>query len=403
MTMGTMSRDADRVAPALEHRIPSRRVSPFTSSAAAETPDAVPFVLVHGLASNLQLVGRRGRAAPRARPHGDRARPAGPWPSDAPEAGYDLDTAVADLLALIDALGLERPVLAGQSWGGNVVLELAWRRPDALRGVACVDGGIIELAEWYPTWEACLAALTPPSLDHLTMAELRARLRQSNPAFPEGALAAYEHCFRVRPDGTIEPRLARHRHLQILRSLWEHRPSRRYATLTHAGDAAARRHRGRRRTAAKRQAEAAALASGGKIRSRWFAPGHHDLHLQFPERGDGRSRGSRAGRILRVSARAPRLLTLMGSGETAPTMVTTHREVVARFGDAAPPRRPARHAVWLPGERRGDHPAGHRVLRPPRAAGHRGRPGSWDPSPPIPGSARPLPRPRPSRACARPT
>src|SRR5262245_27878884 len=26
----------------------------------------------------------------------------------------------------------------------------------------------------------------------------------------------------------------------------------------------------------------------------------------------------------------------MGSGETAPTMVTTHREVVARFGDAPP-------------------------------------------------------------------
>jgi hypothetical protein len=37
-----------------------------------------------------------------------------------------------------------------------------------------------------------------------------------------------------------------------------------------------------------------------------------------------------------MSARTLRLLTLMGSGETAPTMVTTHREVVARFGDVAP-------------------------------------------------------------------
>jgi hypothetical protein len=37
-----------------------------------------------------------------------------------------------------------------------------------------------------------------------------------------------------------------------------------------------------------------------------------------------------------MSARAPRLLTIMGSGETAPTMVTTHREVVARFAGAAP-------------------------------------------------------------------
>jgi hypothetical protein len=27
-----------------------------------------------------------------------------------------------------------------------------------------------------------------------------------------------------------------------------------------------------------------ALASGGKLRSTWFSPGHHDLHLEFPGR-----------------------------------------------------------------------------------------------------------------------
>ena len=37
----------------------------------------------------------------------------------------------------------------------------------------------------------------------------------------------------------------------------------------------------------------------------------------------------------------PRLLVIMGSGETAPTMVTPHREIVARFGGRAP------HAVLL--------------------------------------------------------
>ncbi len=35
--------------------------------------------------------------------------------------------------------------------------------------------------------------------------------------------------------------------------------------------------------------------------------------------------------------KAPRLLVIMGSGETAPTMVTPHRDIVARFG-AAPPK-----------------------------------------------------------------
>jgi len=37
-----------------------------------------------------------------------------------------------------------------------------------------------------------------------------------------------------------------------------------------------------------------------------------------------------------VSARLPRILAIMGSGETAPTMVTPHREIVARLGDPTP-------------------------------------------------------------------
>jgi len=245
---------------------------------------AAPFVLVHGLASNARLwdgVAERLHASGHTvvvidqRGHGL---------SDGPDSGYDLDTAVADLIALIATLELDRPVLAGQSWGGNVVLELGWRRPDAVRGIACVDGGVIELAQAYHTWEECLAALTPPALDHLTFGELETRIRKSVPHFTDRAVAAYLHCFRARPDGTIEARLQRPRHLSILRSLWEHRPSTRWATLkvptmlllADGGDSS--------RTSRKRSAEAIALAAGGQIRSVWFSPGHHDLHLESPER-----------------------------------------------------------------------------------------------------------------------
>ena len=245
---------------------------------------AAPFVLVHGLASNARLwdgVAEHLHAAGHTvvvidqRGHGR---------SDAPDLGYDLDTAVADLRALIGTLALDRPVLAGQSWGGNVVLELGWRHPGAVRGIACVDGGVIELSQAYPSWDDCLAALTPPALDHLTLGELEARIRKSVPHFTDRAVEAYLHCFRTRADGTIEPRLQRSRHLSILRSLWEHRPSTRWATLktptmlllADGGDAS--------RTSRKRSAEAAALAAGGAIRSIWFSPGHHDLHLESPER-----------------------------------------------------------------------------------------------------------------------
>jgi pimeloyl-ACP methyl ester carboxylesterase len=243
-----------------------------------------PFVLVHGLASNARLwdgVAENLSSAGHTvvvidqRGHGL---------SDAPDAGYDLDTAVADLLTLIETLELDRPVLAGQSWGGNVVLELGWRRPDVVRGIACVDGGVIELSQAYPSWDECLAALTPPALDHLTLAELETRIRKGVPHFTDRAVAAYLHCFRTRADGTIEARLQRSRHLSILRSLWEHRPSTRWATLktptllllADSGDGS--------RTSRKRSAEAVALAAGGAIRSVWFSPGHHDLHLESPER-----------------------------------------------------------------------------------------------------------------------
>ena len=247
-------------------------------------PSAAPFVLVHGLASNARLwdgVAEQLHAFGHTvividqRGHGR---------SDAPDAGYDLATAVADLLALIGTLGLQRPVLAGQSWGGNVVLELAWHHPDAVRGIACVDGGVADMAARYPSWDECLSALTPPTLTHLTPAEMEARIRTNVPHFSDRAIAAYLHCFRTGADGKVEPRLTRSRHLAILRSLWEHRPSTRWATLTtpallllaDGGDAT--------RTAAKQRAETAALEAGGKIRSVWFTPGHHDLHLESPER-----------------------------------------------------------------------------------------------------------------------
>jgi pimeloyl-ACP methyl ester carboxylesterase len=247
-------------------------------------PAAMPFVLVHGLASNLRLwdgvaeeLHARGHTvvAVDQRGHGR---------SDTPESAHGLDIAVGDLMTLIEALGLSRPVVAGQSWGGNVVLELGWRHPAAVRGIICVDGGIIELADWFPTWEACVAALTPPRLDHLTPAELEARMRAWSPELPDRAIAAALACFRVREDGRVEPRLARDRHLEIVRSLWEHRPSTRYATLAtptmlvlaDTGDEA--------RTARKRRAEEQARAAAPRLRSHWFSPAHHDVHSQYPDR-----------------------------------------------------------------------------------------------------------------------
>ena len=281
--MARMSQPVSAVAPVEQRVIVAPGVA-LHAEVWRGDPVAAPVVLVHGLASNLRLwdgVAERLYAdghtvvAIDQRGHGR---------SDAPDAGYDLDTAVADLLALIAAMDLERPVLAGQSWGGSVVLELAWRHPAAVRGIVCVDGGVTDMSHAYPVWDDCLAKLTPPTLTHLTLAELEKRIRAGVPHFSDRAVAAYLHCFRERPDGKIEPRLARDRHLMILRSLWEFRPSTRWATLKVPSLLLLAGSEDEARMANKRRAEALALAAGGKIRSVWFTPGHHDLHLESPER-----------------------------------------------------------------------------------------------------------------------
>src|SRR4030095_4300493 len=100
-----------------------------------------------------------------------------------------------------------------------------------------------------------------------------ARIPQGVPPSTDEAVNAYLHCFRTRADGTIEARLSRSHHLSILRSLWEYRPSTRWASLktpallmlADSGDPA--------RTGAKRRAEAAALAAGGPARSPLVSPG----------------------------------------------------------------------------------------------------------------------------------
>lgn len=178
-------------------------------------------------------------------------------------------------------------MIAGQSWGGNVVLEFGWLYPREVRGITCVDGGVIELTDWFETWEACLAALTPPRLDHLTLGELEARIRTAHPELPDRAIAAALDCFRVREDGRIEPRLARERHLEILRSLWEHRPSTRFPTLETAALLVLADTGDEARTARKRHAESLARATAPRVRSHWFSPAYHDVHSQFPERVAG--------------------------------------------------------------------------------------------------------------------
>jgi pimeloyl-ACP methyl ester carboxylesterase len=52
---------------------------------------------------------------------------------------YDVDTAVQDVAAIIDHLGVDRAYVVGHSWGGHLAMHVAVALPDRLRGVLSVD------------------------------------------------------------------------------------------------------------------------------------------------------------------------------------------------------------------------------------------------------------------------
>lgn len=91
--------------------------------------------------------------------------------SDQPDAGYTMEDHAQDVLGLLDALGLERVVMGGHSFGGLLTYWLAANHPDrvarcvVLDAPAVVDPQVVEqikpslarLGEVYASWEEYLA------------------------------------------------------------------------------------------------------------------------------------------------------------------------------------------------------------------------------------------------------
>ena len=241
-----------------------------------------PFLLVHGLASNARLwdgVARRLAAAGHAvvavdqRGHGN---------SQVTSGGYDTKTAAADLAALCCEMAWtnERaPIVAGQSWGGNVVLTLAAEH-GGVAGLALVDGGWIYLADRFATFDECWTVLAPPKFDHLTRAELVERSSAWNKDWSDEARAGALANFGDGPDGFIYPHLSREHHKSIVHSLYVDDPRPLYARVSVPVTLMAAVSREQTEPTAVTQA--AAALSDSHIS--WYVGGHHDLHAEQPDR-----------------------------------------------------------------------------------------------------------------------
>ena len=104
----------------------------------AEAGAGEPLLLLHGWPQHwyqwrgviTRLAGERRLIAPDLRGFG--------W-TDAPPGPIDPDVFVADLVALLDALGIERLDVAGHDWGGFASLLLAARHPGRVRKLVALS------------------------------------------------------------------------------------------------------------------------------------------------------------------------------------------------------------------------------------------------------------------------
>jgi pimeloyl-ACP methyl ester carboxylesterase len=287
----------DWVAVAPGVRLHLRRWFPpaVSRTEAGERPPARDVLLVHGLSSNARLwdevAARLAAAGHEAtavdlRSHGE---------SDAPDDGYDTATAADDVATIAGHLGISGAVVAGQSWGGNIVIRLAAEHPEVVAAVALVDGGWFSPGDAFDSWASAERRMRPPDVDGQPAAAMRARMRVMHPQWSSAAIEATVANLREEADGTIRRRLSIDHHMQIARSMWDDPPAPYYPriavpvllmpALPDDPDAAAARR--------ERVLRAAAALPDATISE--YLGGDHDLHAEQP--------GRVAGELLALAAR----------------------------------------------------------------------------------------------------
>jgi len=118
-------------------RVPSGDVEIFNRKVGRR--GRTPVLIVHGLSFFSydwvpvveQIAQDREVAAIDMRGFGESTR--------SPQRNYKLDTMSSDVIAVLDALGWDKAVLMGHSFGGRVALATAGWRPERAAGLVCVD------------------------------------------------------------------------------------------------------------------------------------------------------------------------------------------------------------------------------------------------------------------------
>ncbi len=247
-----------------------------------------PLLLLHGLASTSHiwdmvapiLAEDHRVVALDQRGHGE---------TDKPTHGFDFASVTKDVLGVMDRLGVGSPVVVGHSWGGSVALELAVRAPESVKGMAWIDGGMINASARYPTVEDAKFEMSPPDFSGVTVESFkeRVRTRHQGAGMAPGSHDVVMANFEVLEDNTIKARLTRANHLRIIEALWDHHPTELYQQVqcpvlimpARQQQDPSTQERGQRRLMSVDEAEQRLPNS----KTVWLEDSIHDVPIQRPE------------------------------------------------------------------------------------------------------------------------
>jgi pimeloyl-ACP methyl ester carboxylesterase len=184
--------------------------------------NGAPVVLLHGLASqrrfwNLVVPHLAGLpvVAIDQRGHGD---------SDRPDSEYGLDVVARDLATAMDALGIDRAVIVGHSWGGSVAATFAADYAHRSLALVAIDGGFSSPLAAGADRAEVRKALEPPRFSappEELLSMFSTRTPGGIPWSPELS-AAVLPIFEVGDDSMARARLPFELHMRIVDSLLDY-------------------------------------------------------------------------------------------------------------------------------------------------------------------------------------
>ncbi|HUK96003.1 MAG TPA: alpha/beta hydrolase [Gaiellaceae bacterium] len=144
-------------------------------------------------------------------------------PSEAP-GPYTIESHMADAIAVLDSLGLERAWAIGHSWGGHLALHLAVAHPERIAGALCISPLGADPSVFDDFDQSLGRTLTPAQLDRIREIDELRRAGEVEEADLVERFALIWVPFFARPEDATPPpaRVGVQASIQTNRSIAEH-------------------------------------------------------------------------------------------------------------------------------------------------------------------------------------